>query len=77
MPDAAITDCSHSGRCDEEVEHWSNTIQRPESCTVRALQEELKEYGAWNQEELADDAANWRRIVWLAAGNIKEEMAIA
>ena len=71
MPDDAVADCSHQGQCDEDVEYWSARIDRPETITPEALAAELREYGAWDQDELADDAANWRRIIWLAAGNIK------
>lgn len=38
-----------------------------------AIRQELKEYGAWNTGELADDTRNQERILWIAAGNIKEE----
>ena len=34
------------------------------------LRAELKEYGAWSEEELADHEANLDRILWLACGNI-------
>lgn len=39
------------------------------------LRDELRSYGAWTDEELADRAANEARIVWIAAGNITEEAA--
>lgn len=39
------------------------------------IRAELKEYGAWDAEDLADAAANRERILWLAAGNITEEAA--
>lgn len=67
--------CSHQGQCDEDVSYWATRIERPEDCTVEALAKELAEYGAWNDEELADDEANWKRIIWSAAGNILEEHA--
>lgn len=76
MPLECVEDCSHSGACDSDVAHWAPKIAalnpgiKPED--VRA---ELKEYGAWDAEELSDDATNWERIVWLAAGNLKEERA--
>lgn len=72
MPFGAAKDCSHQGQCDEDVRHWAGKIERPSDCTVENLAAELKEYGAWDAEELADDEANWSRIVWLAAGNITE-----
>lgn len=39
------------------------------------IRAELKEYGAWDETELADDEANRLRIVWIAAGNISEDHA--
>jgi hypothetical protein len=36
---------------------------------------ELKEYGAWDAEELADAERNQIRLIWIAAGNIREEHA--
>lgn len=39
------------------------------------IRAELKEYGAWDDRELADDDANRERIVWIAAGNIREALA--
>ena len=36
------------------------------------LRAELAECGAWDDTELADHGANIRRILWLAAGNIRE-----
>ncbi len=74
MPQEAARDCSHSGACDEDVEHWADLVTRPAECTPEALRAELREYGAWGSEELADDEANWRRIVWIAAGNINDEL---
>ena len=37
------------------------------------LRRELKEFGAWDQEELADDDRNVIRMVWCAACDLKEE----
>jgi hypothetical protein len=67
---------SHQGRCDEDVEallklrHIQKQLQR---ISPTAIREELKEYGAWDEEELADHEANMQRIVWIAAGNIVDE----
>lgn len=77
LPDEAVSDCSHTGACDEDVFVWSKAIPRPDEITPDALRSELKEYGAWDSDELADDDTNWQRIIWLAAGNIKEENAQA
>lgn len=71
--------CSHSGECDADVAHWAPIVaeqvkaddfhNQPTADKIRA---ELKEYGAWDSYELEDDAANWLRLVWIAANNIAE-----
>jgi len=38
------------------------------------LRDELYDYGAWDSDELTDDTANRQRIVWIAGGNLREEM---
>ena len=74
MPEEAAMACSHTGDCSGGVTFWAPRITRPAECTAAALQSELKEYGAWNEEQLADDAANWERIVWVAACDIREQV---
>ncbi len=37
------------------------------------IRQELSEYGSWSEEELADDDANWQRILWIGANDIFEE----
>jgi hypothetical protein len=73
-------DASHAGQCDDDV---AALVARPEIAAqldkigpddIRA---ELREYGAWEAAELADDDANRLRIVWIAAGNIREEVGAA
>lgn len=66
---------SHQGQCDEDVAGLVKVLKirrqldklGPE--TIRAA---LVPYGAWDDEELADDAENRLRFVWIAAGNITE-----
>lgn len=76
MDEDTASECSHQGSCDADVKALAPKIFRPESCTVDALKAELKEYGAWDDEQLSDDADNWERIVWIAAGNINEELVL-
>lgn len=73
LPLEAVEDMSGPGQADEAVEYWSRQIIRPRQMTKDALRAELKEYGAWDAEQLDDDAQNWQRILWIAAGNIREE----
>ena len=71
MSGNAALDCSHSGDCAADVEAHAPDIKRDlKRCSPERLAKELKEYGAWDGEELKDDTANWQRIVWIAAGNI-------
>lgn len=82
LPGQAVIDCAHSGRCDGDVARWAPKIKEqvardnfPNKPTPEAIRAELREYGAWDAAELADDDANWQRIVWLAAGHISEDDA--
>jgi len=76
IPKEAVADCSHQGQCDEDVDFWAPRITRPESITPELLRRELKGYGAWDEDELMNDEDNWKRIIWLAAGQIKDEGSI-
>lgn len=64
---------SHQGRCDDDVAALAGA---PDIAAQLAkidpdiLRRELKEYGAWDDAELADQEANLERILWLAAGEI-------
>lgn len=76
MPWEAVEDCSHSGACDSDVSHWAPKIaDLNPGIDPEHVREELREYGAWDETELADDSTNWERIVWCAACNVKEECA--
>ena len=70
LPDDCVTDCGHQGQCDEDVSFWANKLQCP--IEPAKLAAELKEYGAWDSEELSDHEANWRRIIWVSACDIRE-----
>ena len=82
IPGQAVMDCSHSGPCDDDVEHWAPKVMAqaqvdnfPNKPTAAKIRAELKEYGAWDADELEDDDANWRRLVWIAACNIADDDA--
>ena len=68
--------CSHPGDCQHDVEALMKEpqIQRQRNkIDPDLIRQELKEYGAWDDEELADDDMNWVRILWIGANNITEE----
>lgn len=72
LPMGCVYDCSKSGVVDGHVEDWASRLGLELSADdVRA---ELAEYGAWDTEELQDDDANLRRLIWIAAGDIRSEI---
>lgn len=73
LPADAVAECSRPGAVDAEVTYWAARIERPAECSPEALRAELREHGAWDDSELSDDAANWERVVWIAACNAAEE----
>lgn len=77
LPICVAKACSHSGPCDADIE---NCMLLPEIQAELAeidpeqLRKELYEYGAWGDVELQDHNANLKRILWIAAGNINDEL---
>ena len=67
---------SHSGSCDSDVRELSKIpaiARQLRRMDADVLRRELKEYGAWDSEELDDHDQNLQRILWLAAGSILDE----
>ena len=75
LPADVVDACSHSGPVDDDVawallrDDVSAELDRIDPKDLRA---ELKEYGAWDDEELSDHEQNRARILWIAAGNIRD-----
>ena len=72
---AQAESCSHPGDCEPDVrmlmEHPLIKRQR-KRIDPELIREELSEYGAWSDEELADDDMSWVRILWIGANDIKD-----
>jgi hypothetical protein len=67
------TRCSHPGPCDLDVRDVSEEPEIAEQLAtidVAQLAAELREYGAWDAEELADHAQNLQRLLWCAACDV-------
>lgn len=64
-----VSDCSHQGACDDDVEYWKSffTVDDEEK-----LREYLETFGAWDDEELEDDDDNLKRLIWTMASDLKE-----
>lgn len=70
-------DGSHQGDCTDDIRALVNIPEiasQFETIPPDSIRKELREYGAWDDTELADDAANRERILWIACGDIREEI---
>lgn len=67
--------CNHSDDCEADVldlmrePHIAAQLSKLPPAHVAA---ELREYGAWEPEELADHDANCKRLLWLACCDVSE-----
>ena len=76
LPESAVLDCSHSGDCDNDCKFWQKKIHKElKEISDADLRAELKETGAWGTSELMNRKTNEERIIWIAANNIKDEIA--
>ena len=69
---------SHSGQCDADVNagrECPSLAKQLAAIGPAVLRAELKEYGAWTAEELAEHDLNLNRILWLAANSVRENAA--
>lgn len=76
IPEYMIDGTPQSGNCDNAIAEWleESFIQNQLiSIGNEKISSELKEYGAWDDEELKDFEENKMRIMWIAIGNIWEE----
>ena len=68
--------CFHPGQCDADVLALSREpkiARQLQKLDPKLVAECLKEYGAWDEEELADHQQNLQRLLWVAACDIAEE----
>jgi hypothetical protein len=70
--------CFHSGDCEPEVRYlitcYPKIRQQLQKIEPTLLVKVLKEYGAWNTTELADHEMNKIRLLWIATGDLAEEL---
>jgi hypothetical protein len=68
----------HSGQCWHDIIELlkdKKIIRQLKEISCVDLAEELSEYGAWSDNELQSRRDNEERIVWIAAGNICDDLA--
>ncbi len=73
---AQAQNAAHSGPCDDDVMALSKepAIAKQLAKIDRALlATELREYGAWNVDELSDHPQNLQRLLWIACSDINED----
>lgn len=66
---------SAAGACDEIVAALVRVpyvAQQLDAIDPEAIRAELAEYDYWEAEQLADQEANRARVIWIAAGHIRE-----
>ena len=67
---------SHQGACDDDIadlRRVPSIASQLDKLDVEVLADELRAYGAWSNEELADHDQNLSRVLWIACGDIVEE----
>lgn len=63
----------HSRDCSEDVESLKKQLhirEQLDKINPESLRNELKEFGAWTEEELSDHEENLSRILWDACAKI-------
>jgi hypothetical protein len=70
LPAECIADCSGSGDYTNNVIAWVERLNFDGS--VELFKEHLKEYGAWDDEQLEDHDENRQRVLWLWANDCYE-----
>ena len=66
---------AHQGRCDDDVRALSelpHIAAQLAEIDPALLARELKEYGAWDDEQLADHGQNLQRLLWSLANDIAD-----
>lgn len=69
--------CAHQGECDEDVTQMLKVPEIKEQfdkMDVDEIRKELKQSGAWDDEELKDDYENRKRLLWVYSGNLLDEL---
>lgn len=68
---------SHSGDCEADVDALladPEIAARLDKIGHDAMARELREYGAWTDEELKDKTMTRKRFIWCAGCNLSEEL---
>lgn len=67
----------HPGQCDSEIailRTRPNIKRQLAKLDPEALRKELSDYGAWNEQELADHDKNLTRWLWVSCEDIRKRI---
>jgi len=74
LPAECIADCSGRGDQTKNVEFWVERLNF--DGPVELFKEHLKEYGAWDDEQLKDHDENKQRVLWIWACDCDENPGV-
>ena len=74
LPDECVRACSHPGHVDDDVSAWVDALKFDQNFPVERARRWLKEYGAWDEEELAEmDARELaEKALWIFSADISD-----
>lgn len=67
----------HAGDCADDISalaHNPKIAAQLAALNPDSVAAALKEYGAWDSVELSDHEANLMRLLWIACGDIMEDL---
>ena len=65
----------HQGQCDQDIadlRRVPSIKKQLDQLDPNRVREVLRDYGAWDDDELSDHDANLDRLLWIACGDIVE-----
>jgi len=74
IPEQCVSDICKPGRNDDAVSYWASMIEWESLADASTIRAELKECGAWSEDDLRDDEANRCRFIWILAWNVHDEL---
>ena len=74
LPEECVRACSHPGRVDDDVSVWVDELKFDQNFPVERARRWLREYGAWDEEELAkmDARELAEKALWIFACDISD-----
>lgn len=77
LPLGVVQMCYHQGECEADCRRCMESPEvKAELAKIEPdkLRMELSEYGVWDEDQLSDHQMNLIRILWIASGNIQDEL---